>query len=495
MQTINRLLKLTKKNNTSAGFTLLELIIASTFSVLVIGAAGYGLMNMLRGNQKTNVQVDRRTEVNRGIEFISDEIRKAETIELDPTQAFSDANISDSNAQPILALNIPGVDNDPDGDGVRDPFPVIYYLSSPKSGEVWQGKVLYRHGPPIDSTGNYTTANWQQEALIDNLSDAALTPNCDSGWTQSPSSNVKGFYACIDSDQKTAEIFAFSKIEISKSPAKYETYEASTKTYARADRNPLDPSLNPADYTCTITSGAINCGSGGGDLLITKVGDGFGCDSNKNTWTTDTLIYVQGESSPTTLSGSAPAGTTAPAIPLSSGNTNFSVVAKADKNSCSTGNFAEQGLQNNDPVIDNHDGGSWMPNLTDPPKFHPWASRLLKDGDTLPGLDNWGEDHPNHKKLQNQLEAYTRPDGSKIVDNGVITLKKNEYLLSFEIGQIDEIIAKAPPFNPDTNPDTDDAEDYLTNNPTPETATEITNLGLPPGADWQDLVLLITLPE
>ena len=242
-----RFLKLFKSKKKNSGFTLLELLTGLIMSIFVTGALGFGLYQILKTTGKESSKISARNEVSRAVEFISDEIRRARTIEPNANNANS-TTFNPTNKTVVLALDIPDIsdhlDIDPDpvdvdyiGSDDLDTTSerVIYYLKSTNLGN-WQGpQVLYRWGPPLDANGNYTGGSWQDEALIDGIDDEVISNACSSG-TQSPAT-AKGFYACISGD-KTAQLFLTGGIYANKGEANSntpsETYTADTKVVARA---------------------------------------------------------------------------------------------------------------------------------------------------------------------------------------------------------------------------------------------------------------------
>ena len=206
------------KNKQNSGFTLVELLISSFMGILIIGAAGFGLTHLLRGSRSNTAQVNKRTEFNRATEFISDEMRRADYIDVDPSSALTNAGITTpANTQAVLAINIPGVND-----------PIIYYVSDPASGDasIWNGpRVIYRYGPALNADGTFSTAAWSApEPLVDGISADAVTTACDAGWTASPSSSAVGFYACIlpgTDDPDTASIDESQRGETAKIFANY----------------------------------------------------------------------------------------------------------------------------------------------------------------------------------------------------------------------------------------------------------------------------------
>ncbi|BAZ43891.1 hypothetical protein NIES4102_08940 [Chondrocystis sp. NIES-4102] len=195
--------KLLKKNKSNTGFTLIELLVGLFMSVFVIGALGFGLMQVLRVTQLEGSKTAARGETGRALDFISDELRRAQAVEVD----LSDANITAVapayNTNPLtggsvkLALNIPGVSQR-----------VIYSVAPPQPTSPWKGPlVIYRWGPELRADGSYVTDStksgrvdnpdgWTKEALIDKVDDTEQTANCGGTNVQ-----FQGLFACaIDDD-------------------------------------------------------------------------------------------------------------------------------------------------------------------------------------------------------------------------------------------------------------------------------------------------------
>ena len=195
--------KLLKKNKykSDSGFTLTELLVGLFMSIFVVGALGFGLVQVLRITQEDSSSSQARSETTRAVDFITDEIRRAKTIESDDTNAGTDFN--NANKTIVLALDIPEISNAAATSAARGR--VVYYLKSTGLGN-WEGpQVLYRWGPPLDQDGNYTNGTWVEEALIDKIGDTNVTSNpCDTGQTINPpiteTTKPSGFYVCIDDD-------------------------------------------------------------------------------------------------------------------------------------------------------------------------------------------------------------------------------------------------------------------------------------------------------
>lgn len=190
--------KLLKKNKSNTGFTLIELLVGLSMSIFVIGALGFGLMQVLRASQLESSKTAARGETGRALDFISDELRRAQAVEVDLSPTNITAVAPDYDTNPLtggavrLALDIPGVSQR-----------VIYAVAPPQVNSPWKGPlVIYRWGPELRADGSYsptsvnTPGNWTKEALIDKVDDTEQTANCGGTNVQ-----FQGFFACaIDND-------------------------------------------------------------------------------------------------------------------------------------------------------------------------------------------------------------------------------------------------------------------------------------------------------
>jgi type II secretory pathway pseudopilin PulG len=277
MRLNNKICKFLFQPKSSAGFTLMELLIGAAIATVIIGVAGYGLLQIMRASQKGNIQTKRRAEIARAYDFISDEIRRARLVE-DDTNISNDAkNFTSTDKEVVLVLKIPVPDIDVNKDGTVDANDnrdrdrddvdnneanVIYYVSNPATS-AWKGpKVLYRWGPPMGSDGEYTAGNWGYEALIDELDDNPINlndgtdPDCEAGWTASD--NAPGFAACIDGNNKTAQLFINGYIATSGGLLD-ETYKsADTKTVTRSNDVDLSGPYSDNDRTYHL-GGEFSC--------------------------------------------------------------------------------------------------------------------------------------------------------------------------------------------------------------------------------------------
>lgn len=205
--------KLLRKNTskTNSGFTLTELLVGMIMSIFVIGGIGFGLMQVLSKTQSEGSRTAARNETSRALDFISDEMRRAQAIEVDLSSGNLNTVASnyspptggspEVDGTPRLALQIPGVSER-----------VIYSVGKPKDSQPWKGPlVIYRWGPVLNGNGSYSDtgakradnpAGWTHEALVDGVSDESQSTDCDvNGDGTAETITYQGFFACaVDDD-------------------------------------------------------------------------------------------------------------------------------------------------------------------------------------------------------------------------------------------------------------------------------------------------------
>jgi type II secretory pathway pseudopilin PulG len=199
LEYINHLGRLQKKSAhrpLQAGFTITEVLLASLMMVIVISVAGIGVTNLLRSNYRANAGTEIQNNLNRTLEFVSDEVRRARII-ADSETAITSTQVP-TGARAVLAFQIP----DPNNPG-QAPLneQIVYYTQNSQTGDSLTGLVLWRYGPNLDENGNYITPedidSWIPSPVTDMLAAAANNPNCPTGFTRIPADTVDGFYACI----------------------------------------------------------------------------------------------------------------------------------------------------------------------------------------------------------------------------------------------------------------------------------------------------------
>ena len=202
-----------QKYNSNSGFTLTELLVGLLMSIFVIGALGFGLMQILRVTQKGNSETLVRNESSRALDFISDEMRRASAIDVDMDVSKFNTIDDPSTADIDESEGMIAPDYDlPTGGNIRLSLRipnvvqrVVYSVAPPANSSPWKGPlVIYRWGPNLDANGNYTdptdSTNWKNQALVDGISDETVTATgCDMD-SDSNDDTYKGFFACVIDD-------------------------------------------------------------------------------------------------------------------------------------------------------------------------------------------------------------------------------------------------------------------------------------------------------
>ena len=289
-----------QKYNSNSGFTLTELLVGLIMSIFVVGALGFGLMAVLRTTQRENSKTAARNENSRALDFISDEVRRARTIETDLTNArvttttgvTTAFNVENTNIDPatggfnsntttnkkiVFAIDIPEVSSSATLGADADPDTterIIYFLKS--AGTTWRGpSVLYRWGPPLRADGSYSDGEWSEQALIDGIDNThrANSPSpCATGTPTPPiltgtaptlsgsalSTAATGFYACI-TGTNTAQLFLTGQTQVAIGVNDTQTNDSQVVARARtalADRTDENNAMN---WDIEGLGGSFNC--------------------------------------------------------------------------------------------------------------------------------------------------------------------------------------------------------------------------------------------
>ncbi|TRV07745.1 MAG: hypothetical protein EWV41_11635 [Microcystis wesenbergii Mw_MB_S_20031200_S109] len=203
LEYINHLGRLQKKyahHRLQAGFTITEVLLAGVMMLIAVLVSGIGVINLLRSNYRANADSEIRNNLNRTLEFVSDDVKRARTI----AQNMGDINLPKdvTEEQAVLAFQIPNP-NSP----IQAPLDqeIVYYTESPDIQSSLTGpRVLWRFGPNLDANGNYITPDkidtWISSPVTDMLAAANVNPNCPQGFQPiavNPNSVENGFYVCV----------------------------------------------------------------------------------------------------------------------------------------------------------------------------------------------------------------------------------------------------------------------------------------------------------
>ncbi len=218
-------------NKLEAGFTLMELLLALAITGIVISLTGSGLYALMNANQRSQNDTTDRLELERAVAFMTDEIKMSQSVMTSIPSPFTGATgisgfnpaSGSSKIEPILVLN-PVLNS-------RLKNPIVYYLADPPNSSVWLGpRVIYRWGPTLLQTGNYSDGDGKDiskisltapieyfnEVVVDRISNRSATQasiGCEANYSAAVPSIADrlGFYACISPDRKSVKIWIYKQ--------------------------------------------------------------------------------------------------------------------------------------------------------------------------------------------------------------------------------------------------------------------------------------------
>jgi hypothetical protein len=200
LEYINHLGRLQKKKSAhrrlQAGFTITEVLLAGVMMLIAVLVSGIGVINLLRSNYRANADSEIRNNLNRTLEFVSDDLRRARDIPF--TEAAIQKDQLPTGARAVLAFRIP----DPSNLGQILSNQIVYYTKGPENS-LTGPRVLWRYGPDLDANGNYINPKERKHyPVTDMLAATAATANnplCpeDFNLIAADPGDVDGFYACV----------------------------------------------------------------------------------------------------------------------------------------------------------------------------------------------------------------------------------------------------------------------------------------------------------
>jgi type II secretory pathway pseudopilin PulG len=220
------------RDRASAGLTLIELLIATLITTIVILVVWNGFISALNGSQIAEAKTARRVELNRAFDFMTTEIRKAQSINkhgstvANGTTTIADVvsssglNLSNLGNYGTLALyleipvdkNVPATcpAGGPNAGSTPPTYDrVVYDIRS--SIQQWLGpRSINRYGriPNIDGSIDPCSSPVSNDILIDAISQTMnVAPTCASPGVLS---GAEGFYTCVKGAQ--VDLFFQSKI-------------------------------------------------------------------------------------------------------------------------------------------------------------------------------------------------------------------------------------------------------------------------------------------
>lgn len=192
--------KFPNQNYTSAGFTLLELLMAISIMGITASLISYGISSMITSNQNLSTEQNRRVEVSRAMDLIANDVRISEI--------KSGLNLPTGvGGSLVLAMDIASgacLDR------------IFYSIKANSSGEIGPN-VMYRYGRIPDRDGIINCSDAPRNvAIADGISINNIEPPiCNAtSLPTSPATGINGFYSCVSDNQ--ASIAIFGKLSITK---------------------------------------------------------------------------------------------------------------------------------------------------------------------------------------------------------------------------------------------------------------------------------------
>ena len=206
--------------NSKKAFTLSELIVSSTISITILLSAYYFINIISQLNKNDSSQIKLFSKLDAAVDFILDEINSGKEIIVDKNKINS--TCSSPEGEFIFALKLPTQINNNNLNPLNNDYlnennfinldcPIIYSLDMYKNKINEESYKLMRLGPPINSSGFYTSKEYENALITDKISkntrDIKLI--ClSSDWQKI---QVKGVELCIDNFRRAAEISITAK--------------------------------------------------------------------------------------------------------------------------------------------------------------------------------------------------------------------------------------------------------------------------------------------
>jgi len=206
------------------GFTILELLIASSISISIIGFGFFILQIALKGNKIDEEQMGLSGRLNDTLDFILDEVKVGKRIidnETDVQSLNSNCKYPDIG-EFLFGIRLPDQalakdDYNPEGEKFnlnKIDCPIVYTLRESNSNEI-PPYSLVRYGPQYNNKGYYISPSYKdykETVLLDGITSDQGYPkiSCPKDWNNIKT--VKGITFCLDQFKKSIEIQIESEI-------------------------------------------------------------------------------------------------------------------------------------------------------------------------------------------------------------------------------------------------------------------------------------------
>lgn len=229
-------LKAFNTHQSSTGFTLIELLVAMAITSIVVSLAGSGLVTIMGKNSKAEAETLRRVEFNRALDYIANDVRRANIITTASSYTISSPSPACAVATPILHVTIPG----------STPNNIVYYFNdiSGCTGTTLGTKSVWLKPATINRVDNVTSTTILGSSgseLVDAVVIDATPPNCPADLpniTPTPDAvtgKVKGFYTCTSTtNSRVVELHLVGKLTDGYGNSLTQPYKVSTRVFARS---------------------------------------------------------------------------------------------------------------------------------------------------------------------------------------------------------------------------------------------------------------------
>ena len=201
-----------KKKSLNSAFTLVELILSSSISMIIL-LVGYYLSNIVsKANKNDKSQIELFSKIDSATDFIVDEIKSGKNILINKNNI--DTNCSLPTGEFLIGISLPMQATESaaysTSSGIGNSWtdincPVIYYLKEDQNNLTNNASFeLRRFGPGIDNKGFYTSTSFSDSLISGGISNNSLEEiKCSKNWTKL---SKRGISICVDRYKRTAEI-------------------------------------------------------------------------------------------------------------------------------------------------------------------------------------------------------------------------------------------------------------------------------------------------
>jgi type II secretory pathway pseudopilin PulG len=202
-----------------SGFTLIELLAAAMMTLFIVGAAGFGMIVMLREQTGSSIASDTQFNLSRAADFMREEIQSADFVETGIALP-SGCGVGTNST---IRLRMPFTPTTGTQAGNPTSYFIYYSLRTPDSP--WLGnRAIFRCAPPFEDNGEdisvVVSTGLPESPVSTVLVDLiALTRDpkdpgtCSNGGTAYPTNTNTGFFVCVLNNKQVEIHLAASALD------------------------------------------------------------------------------------------------------------------------------------------------------------------------------------------------------------------------------------------------------------------------------------------